>query len=93
MASCDFHREGMALLVSPQLLRERQLGQIDLARLRKDSQGWIIEVAEVKSSEIGLEMILRGQRSRLFSSIKFLSGIFGHRSKFILLSHGESLYI
>lgn len=67
------------------------MGQIDLARLRKDQEDWLIEVAEVKNSDIGAEMILRGQRSRIFQAVKFLSGIFGHRSKFILLSSADSL--
>ena len=67
------------------------MGQIDLARLKKDRQGWVIEIAEVKSSQMGANAILRGQRSRIFHSIKFLSGIFGHRSKFILLSENECL--
>lgn len=66
------------------------MGQIDLARLKKDRSGWLIEIAEVKSSDMGAESMLRGQRSRLFSSIKFLSGIFGHRSKFLLLSDTDS---
>lgn len=62
------------------------MGQIDLSRLRKDREGWIIEVKEVKSSVIGEEMLLRGQRSRLFSAVKFLAGIFGFRAKFVLSS-------
>lgn len=66
------------------------MGQIDLSRLKKDREGWLIEIAEVKSSSIGHENFFRGQRSRLFQSANFLSGIFGHRSKFILLSGEES---
>lgn len=66
------------------------MGQIDLARLSKDRTGWLIEVAEVKSSEVGKEAVIFGQRSRLFSSVKFLSGIFGHRSKFVLLTGEDS---
>ena len=73
------------MLVSPKLLRERQLGQIDLAKIIKDEGGWKIEIAEVKSSKIGEENILRGQRSRLFSSQNFLSGLFGFRSRLIHL--------
>lgn len=83
--SLDFHSEGTPLLVSPKLLRERNLGQIDLARLKKDREGWLIEIAEVKSSDIGIENLLRGQRQRLFSAQNFLSGVFGFRSRFIRL--------
>lgn len=90
-SSKSFHAEGLPLLVSSLLLRERLMGQIDLARLQKDKEGWVIEVAEVKSSDLGAQAIIRGQRSRIFHAIKFLSGIFGHRSKFILLSGEESL--
>jgi hypothetical protein len=79
--SLEFHREGVPLLVSPLLLRERSLGQIDLARIRKDENGWIIEIGEVKSSLMGGEVSVRGQRSRLQGTQNFLSALFGHRSK------------
>lgn len=83
--SVSFHAEGVPLLVSPSLLRQRFLGQIDLARLRKDRAGWLVEIAEVKSSETGTEKMLQGQRRRLFGAQKFLSGLFGSRSKLISL--------
>lgn len=84
--SKTYHQEGIPLLVSPLLLRKRELGQIDLARVTKDRTGnWLIEIGEVKSSEIGVEMMVRSQRKRLFSAQIFLSGLFGHRSKLIRL--------
>ena len=84
--SKTFHAEGTPLLVSHQLLRSRDLGQIDLARVRKDRGGeWLLEIGEVKSSIIGSEMMIRGQRARLFGSQKFLSGIFGFPSRLIRL--------
>lgn len=83
--SIDFHKKGLPLLVSSQLLRSRNLGQIDLARLVKDKEGWVLEMGEVKSSEVGGEQMLRSQRSRLFSAQRFLAGLFGHRTKLILL--------
>jgi hypothetical protein len=86
LASELFHSQGLPLLVSSQLLRARDMGQIDLCRIRKDKAGWLIEVQEVKSSTVGEEMLLRGQRSRLFSAMNFLSGIFGSRIKFVLSS-------
>lgn len=88
--SKSFHREGCPLLVSPDILRKRFLGQIDLARLKKDREGWVLEIGEVKSSEIGEEMMLRGQRARLFHAQKFLSGLFGHRSKLVCLTSANT---
>ncbi len=80
-----FHAEGTPLLVSPLVLRSRSLGQIDLARLKKSQLEWILEIGEVKSSQVGQEQFLRGQKKRLLSSQKFLSGIFGARSKLLTL--------
>lgn len=79
--SLAFHSVGCPLLVSPQLLRTRSLGQIDLARIIKDQHGWLIEIGEVKSSTIGEEFFHRHQKIRLTASQKFLSGLFGHRSR------------
>jgi hypothetical protein len=84
ICSEKFHQEGFPLLVSPLLLRERSLGQIDLARIRKDKDGWIIELGEVKSSAMGEKAFMRRQKWRLESSQKFLSSLFGHRTKIIL---------
>lgn len=88
--SSEFHRAGVILLVSPTLLRSRDLGQIDLARLIRDQAGWLIEIGEVKSSAQGLEQMERSQKKRLFSSQRFLSGIFGHRSRLIAMSKKAS---
>ncbi|MFL5785971.1 MAG: hypothetical protein ACJ76H_15235 [Bacteriovoracaceae bacterium] len=82
--SREFHSEGIALLISPQLLRSRELGQLDLARMRK-KESWILEVAEVKTSSVGDEALERGQRKRIVNAAKFLSGIFGCPVKFIRL--------
>ena len=87
--SLSFHAEGIPLLVSPQLLRHRNLGQLDLARLRKVRENWILEVGEVKSSEIGQEMMERFQKKRIQSAQIFLSGIFGYPSKLISLVKGK----
>ena len=80
-SSITFHAEGTPLLVSSQLLRHRNLGQLDLARLIKDKDGWIIEVGEVKSSEIGVEQMEMFQRGRIFSSQRFLAAILGYRTR------------
>jgi hypothetical protein len=81
--SLTFHAEGIPLLVSPELLRKRFLGQIDVARIRKDRTDWIIEVGEVKSSEVGIKQMEFSQTSRLFSAQNFLAKIFGYRTKLI----------
>lgn len=84
--SKTFHSEGAPLLVSSLVLRSRDLGQIDLARIRKDKSDWLLEIGEVKSSQVGQEQFLRGQKQRLLNSQKFLSGIFGFRSKLLTLT-------
>lgn len=83
--SRDFHSDGVPLLISPLLLRGRDLGQIDLARMKKTKGGWIIEVGEVKSSQVGAEGMERFQKQRIFSSQRFLSGIFGVASRLVFL--------
>ncbi|WP_408096765.1 hypothetical protein ACJVC5_17145 [Peredibacter sp. HCB2-198] len=68
----------------------RNLGQLDLARIKKDREGWMVEVGEVKSSEIGQEMMERFQKNRIRSAQNFLSGIFGTRAKLISLVKSET---
>ncbi len=81
----EFHSDGIPLLVSARLLRSRDLGQIDLSRIRKDREGWLLEIGEVKSSEVGAFQMERFQKMRLYAAQKFLSGLFGFRSKLIRL--------
>lgn len=83
--SQTFHSEGIPLLVSHNLLRSRDLGQIDLARLKKDREDWVLEVGEVKSSELGVELMIRSQMRRLLAAQRFLSSLFGHRTKLVRL--------
>lgn len=66
-------------------LRSRDLGQIDLARLKKDRQGWVVEVAEVKSSQLGVEQMARSQMRRLLAAQSFLAALMGHRTKLVRL--------
>ena len=82
--SIKFHSEGIALLISPELLRLRGLGQIDLSRMQRKSE-WVIELAEVKSSSVGEDAFLRSQRNRIVLAGKFLSGILGAPVKFLRL--------
>ena len=72
-------------MVSPLLLRSRSLGQIDLSRIKKDQSGWILEIAEVKSSVTGEIHMERFQKARLYSAQKFLAALLGHRTRFIRL--------
>ena len=82
--SVEFHQVGIPLLVSPQILRSRDLGQIDLARMVKKNAEWVIEVSEVKSSSVGEANLVRGQRRRLTQAQMFLSSILGSPSRLIL---------
>jgi hypothetical protein len=83
--SLSFHSQGIPLLVSPCLLRSRNLGQIDLARFMKSHEGWVLELGEVKSSDMGLEQMGRSQKKRLLNSLHFLGGLFGHATKLSVL--------
>jgi hypothetical protein len=82
--SLTFHQEGIPLLISEQLLRSRNLGQLDVLRMRKLKSGWVIEILEVKSSEVGLSSFQMGQRKRILDAQKFISALFGHSSKLIV---------
>jgi hypothetical protein len=81
--SKSFHSEGYPLLVSPQLLRSKNLGQIDLGRIKKDRGEWLIELGEVKSSSAGLQMMGIKQRFRLYDSLRFITSLFGHRGRLV----------
>lgn len=58
--------------------------------MKKDREGWTVEVGEVKSSEMGQEMMERFQKKRIHSAQNFLAGIFGVRTKLISLVRSES---
>lgn len=87
--SLAFHTSGIPVLVSAQLLRYRQLGQLDLVRLKRDQLGWLLEVGEVKSSSMGIENMERFQKRRINSAQNFLSGIFSARTRLIKLFKDE----
>lgn len=84
--SIEFHEVGIPMLVSSVLLRLRDLGQIDLARLKKDQLDWVLEIAEVKSSEMGKLQMEKNQKIRLMHTQKFLSSLLGHRTKLICMT-------
>lgn len=87
--SKQFHLKGVPLLVSPLVLRSRGMGQVDLARIGKEYAEWIVEIAEVKTSLVGQHCLMRSQKSRLLASQRFLTGIFGHKSRLIHLLGSE----
>jgi len=91
--SLEFHQEGIPLLVSPKILRIRDMGQIDLARIIKNRGEWLIEIGEVKSSSVGEYQMEKCQIRRLFSSQHFLAGLFGHRTKLIRLIKKEKSFL
>lgn len=80
-ASSFFHGQKhiIPLLVSPLFLRERGLGQVDLAWF----QGHYLYVAECKSGEAKLYW---PQERRLKASLKFLSHLFATPSRLFLIS-------
>jgi hypothetical protein len=53
--------------------------------MRKINSAWIVEIAEVKSSVVGIEMIQRGQKVRIFGAQKFISSLFGCPSRTLLI--------
>ena len=63
--------QAQAVLVSSRLLRKREAGQIDLARISEKSQ--VLEIFEAKGSNI----ISFGQKKRLQKSAQFLSMVTG----------------
>ncbi|MCE3014175.1 MAG: hypothetical protein LW878_14035, partial [Proteobacteria bacterium] len=69
--SCEFHQTELPLLVCPQLLRARGMGQVDLARWERRNK--IVRVREVKSRP---EFYGEKQRRRLKESVRFLSLLF-----------------
>ncbi|HXH29620.1 MAG TPA: hypothetical protein VNJ01_02295 [Bacteriovoracaceae bacterium] len=73
------------MLLSSQLLRSRNLGQIDLSKLTRLQDEWIIEIVEVKSSQLGAASMERIQKLRLQDSQRFVSAVFGLRSKLMNL--------
>lgn len=67
--SHSFHDSGVPLLVSPLVLRQRSLGQLDLCVFKKDG----LFVAECK---YGDGLLSFGQRKRLVASCHLLINLF-----------------
>ena len=84
--SAKFHSTpSIPILISPALLRLRNLGQLDLVKMYKDKYGWIIEIGEVKSSLLGIASAQKGQKLRVLGSGRFISGLLSARLKFTAL--------
>lgn len=79
--SITFHQHSIPVLISAPLLRQRGLGQVDLARLYRDQSGQLLEVAEVKSSLAGVQSTLKGQKLRIFGAARFVGSILNSRIK------------
>lgn len=75
------HQEGLPFLIQAQLLRQLGAGQIDLARVIKAKDQWLLEIYEVKNHPF-----LSGkQRQRLIGSMTFLAQLMGLPVRFGLL--------
>lgn len=69
--STQFHLEGVPLLISSNVLRKRNAGQVDLARMmRKGDVKWI-QILEVKSTG----NVSFGQRARLKTAAQFIGAV------------------
>ncbi len=67
----SFEKEEIPLLVCPRLLRKRNLGQVDLAKVRRPSKD--ITIYELKSD---VHMVSFRQKRRLMESCQFIGTIF-----------------
>ncbi len=76
------HQKYIPLLISSELLRRRNMGQIDVSWLNK---GKVI-VAECKS---GKSLLSHRQKGRLKRSLYFLGAIFSNRGQLILIERAE----
>lgn len=75
----DFHQTGTPVLVSSLVLRARDCGQVDCAKLEQKSQVFqdkILQIKEVKANH----WVSQTQQRRLLRSADFLSKIFSCRS-------------
>jgi len=75
--SISFHSNGLPLLVSQKLLRQKGLGQVDMAKWSKDK----ITLAEVKCTS----RLTSTQLRRLSASGDYLSNLLHTSCKFIFI--------
>ena len=73
-----FHQKGVPALISPIVLRSKDLGQIDIAYLEKSSnKAWVLKIIEIKSSIYPD----RAQVKRLLGTQDYLSRLLEIESK------------
>jgi hypothetical protein len=77
--SKDFHKIGVPLLISSNLLRRNNAGQVDISRLRSFKGEWIVELRELKTNEFNTQ---RSQYQRLLKAVRLLSEILELRFEF-----------
>lgn len=71
--SATLHRSHHAVLISSQILRSINAGQIDVAGLSKKNQAWVLSLFEVKSSQYPSDF----QWRRLLRAQDYLSRVLG----------------
>ncbi len=76
------HQRYIPLLISSELLRRRNMGQIDVSWLNKGQ----VVVAECKS---GQSVLSYRQKARLKRSLHFLGAIFNNKGQLILIQRAE----
>ncbi len=69
--SRHFHQRGVPVLISPQFLRSRDCGQVDIAVLLKNNTQHYFKVIEAKSSISAS----RSQLARLYRSVDLICKI------------------
>lgn len=74
-ASKLLHSNYLPLLISPQILRTRSCGQIDLACF-KDNEIYLFEIKNRKLAKGSLSI---KQRIRLSQSVRYISGVFNKK--------------
>jgi hypothetical protein len=72
----NIHANGIPLLISSQFLRSRGCGQVDLARFIYKKDKLVLEVIEVKSSQLGKQTSKTRQRRRLQYTCNLLGSLF-----------------
>ena len=85
--SKTFHQQGVPLLVCAKLLRRKNLGQIDMARVISRSSRLVIEVQECKSGGF----LSARQLLRLRRASHFLGELFGVTSFLQVIHNQKSL--
>lgn len=87
-----FHHDHIPCLISPLVLRDMNMGQIDLAFLTKKNGKFVINIAEIKRSMFPSKK----QLLRLKRSVSFLADVLEMESNFFVIeekSNADNNYI